>query len=69
MLAFLSRRDRAYVCDCVMAQHVKTDYDWTVDFSHYKTYSWGTVHTPAPCVVDRISVDNFSTYSERLDGS
>ena len=33
---------------------VKTDYDRTADFSHYKTYSWGEVHTQNPLWVDRI---------------
>ncbi len=36
---------------------VKTDYDRTVDFSRYKTYSWGKVHTPNPLWVDRIKAD------------
>ena len=33
---------------------VKTDYDRTTEFSRYKTYSWGKVHTPDPLWVDRI---------------
>ena len=33
---------------------VKTDYDRTAEFSHYKTYSWGKVHTQNPLWVDRI---------------
>ena len=33
---------------------VKTDYDRTADFSRYKTYSWGNVHTQNPLFVDRI---------------
>jgi len=33
---------------------VKTDYDRTTDFSHYKTYSWGKVHTQNPLGGDRI---------------
>jgi hypothetical protein len=37
-----------------VAQQVKTDYDRSTDFSHYKTYSWGKVHTQDPLWVDRI---------------
>ena len=33
---------------------VKTDYDRTADFSRYKTYSWGKVHTQNPLWGDRI---------------
>jgi Domain of unknown function (DUF4136) len=33
---------------------VKTDYDRNVNFSRYKTYSWGRVHTENPLWVDRI---------------
>jgi len=33
---------------------VKTDYDRTAEFSHYKTYSWGKVHTQNPLWSDRI---------------
>ena len=33
---------------------VKTDYDRTAEFSHYKTYSWGKVHTQNPLWADRI---------------
>ena len=33
---------------------IKTDYDRTADFSHYKTYSWGNVHTENALLVDRI---------------
>jgi hypothetical protein len=33
---------------------VKTDYDRAVEFSHYKTYSWGKVHTEDPLWGDRI---------------
>ena len=33
---------------------VKTDYDRTADFSRYKTYSWGEVHTQNPLLIDRI---------------
>src|SRR5258708_22779293 len=33
---------------------VKTDYDRTAEFSRYKTYSWGKVHTENPLLGDRI---------------
>jgi len=33
---------------------VKTDYDRTADFSRYKTYSWGKVHTHNPLWADRV---------------
>ena len=36
---------------------VKTDYDRTAEFSHYKTYSWGKVHTQNPLWGDRIKTD------------
>src|SRR6202165_5263270 len=36
------------------AQQVKTDYDRSADFSHYRTYSWEKVQTPDPLWVDRI---------------
>jgi hypothetical protein len=36
------------------AQQVKTDYDRSTDFDHYKTYSWERVQTQDPLWVDRI---------------
>jgi hypothetical protein len=36
-----------------LAEQVKTDYDRNADFSRYKTYSWGNVHTQNPLWVDR----------------
>ena len=36
---------------------VKTDYDRTAEFSRYKTYSWGRVHTQNPLWADRIKAD------------
>ena len=36
------------------AQHVKTDYDRSADFSQYKTYSWETVQTQDQLWVPRI---------------
>ena len=36
------------------AQQVKTDYDRSANFSHYKTYSWEHVKTQDPLYVDRI---------------
>jgi hypothetical protein len=37
-----------------MAQHVKTDFDRSADFSKYKTYSWEKVETPDALWVERI---------------
>jgi hypothetical protein len=37
-----------------LAQQVKTDYDRSIDFSQYKTYSWEKVATKDPLYVDRI---------------
>ena len=36
------------------AQQVKTDYDRSVNFDQYKTYSWQKVNTKNPLWVDRI---------------
>src|ERR1700684_3626225 len=36
------------------AQQVKTDYDRSANFSHYKTYSWEKVQTQDSLWVDRI---------------
>jgi hypothetical protein len=43
-----------------MAQQVKTDYDRNANFTQYKTYSWSSVKTKDPLLVDRIksSVDS-----------
>ncbi len=37
-----------------LADNVKTDYDHSVDFSQYHSYSWGQVKTSDPFYVDRI---------------
>ena len=37
-----------------VAQQVKTDYDRGAKFNEYKTYSWSTVKTKDPLLVDRI---------------
>lgn len=36
------------------ADNVRTDYDHSVDFTQYHTYSWGKVQTSEPFYVDRI---------------
>src|SRR5712672_1873071 len=36
------------------AQQVKTDYDRSVNFDQYKTYTWEKVQTQDPLWVDRI---------------
>jgi hypothetical protein len=42
------------------AGDVRTDYDYTVNFSQYNTYSWGKVQTSNPFFASRIqqAVDN-----------
>jgi hypothetical protein len=37
-----------------VAQQVKTDYDRNANFNQYKTYSWSSVKTKDPLLVDRI---------------
>jgi hypothetical protein len=37
-----------------VAQQVKTDYDRNANFNRYKTYSWSSVKTKDPLLVDRI---------------
>jgi hypothetical protein len=44
---------------------VKTDYDRTADFSHYKTYSWEKVETKDPLWVPRIKGAVNSTLSAK----
>ena len=44
----------AILAATVSLAEVKTDYDRTVEFDRYKTYSWGKVHTQNPLWVDRI---------------
>jgi hypothetical protein len=44
----------ATVAATALLAEVKTDYDRTADFSRYKTYSWGKVHTQNPLWADRI---------------
>jgi hypothetical protein len=36
------------------AQKVETDYDHTVNFAQYHTYSWGPVHAPDPFFEQRV---------------
>ena len=36
------------------AANVRTDYDHSVNFSQYNTYSWGKVHTSNPFFASRI---------------
>src|SRR5712672_4396247 len=39
------------------AEQVKTDYDRSVNFGQYKTYSWQNVDTKDPLQIDRIKSD------------
>src|ERR1700730_18177271 len=43
-----------FLTAAAFAQNVKTDYDRTVSFDQYKTYSWQKVDTKNPLWVDRI---------------
>ncbi|HXE09565.1 MAG TPA: DUF4136 domain-containing protein [Acidobacteriaceae bacterium] len=40
----------------VFAQAVNIDYDHTVNFLKFKTYSWGKVHATDPSVENRITI-------------
>ncbi len=42
---------------CVLIAEVKTDYNHSVDFSHYKTYSWLKVEAEDSLWKDRIQRD------------
>ena len=44
----------AILAATTLLAEVKTDYDRTAEFSRYKTYSWGKVHTQNPLWEDRI---------------
>jgi Domain of unknown function (DUF4136) len=48
-----------------VAQQVKTDYDRNAKFNQYKTYSWSSVKTKDPLLVDRIKSAVNSTLSAR----
>ncbi|HEY2498428.1 MAG TPA: DUF4136 domain-containing protein [Candidatus Angelobacter sp.] len=48
-----------------VAQQVKTDYDRDANFSQYKTYSWSSVKTADPLLVDRIKNAVNSTLSAK----
>jgi hypothetical protein len=43
-----------FLTAATFAEEVKTDYDRTVNFDQYKTYSWQKVDTKDPLWVDRI---------------
>ena len=40
----------------VFAQNISIDYDHTVNFLKFKTYSWGKIHATDPSVEDRITI-------------
>jgi Domain of unknown function (DUF4136) len=48
-----------------VAQQVKTDYDRNANFNQYKTYSWSSVKTKDPLLVDRIKSAVNSTLSAK----
>lgn len=43
-----------FISTPVLAQKVETDYDHSVNFTHYHTYCWGRVHSSDPLYEDRI---------------
>jgi hypothetical protein len=43
-----------FVSAPALAQKVETDYDHSVNFTHYHTYCWGHVHSSDPLYEDRI---------------
>jgi hypothetical protein len=47
------------------AQQVKSDYDHSVNFGQYKTYSWEKVQTKDPLLIDRIKGAVNSTLAAR----
>src|SRR5258707_7727180 len=51
---FVSIAMFVFLTTASFAQHVKTDYDRTINFDQYKTYSWEKVQTQDPLWVDRI---------------
>jgi hypothetical protein len=48
-----------------VAQQVKTDYDRNANFTQYKTYSWSSVETKDPLLVDRIKSEVNSTLAAK----
>ncbi len=54
MLMFPTLAAALFVAAVSFAQKVKTDYDRSADFSHYRTFSWEKVQTSDPLWVDRI---------------
>ena len=52
--AFIASAAIAFIPAAVYAQDVKTDYDRSADFTHYKSYSWEKVETKDPLWVSRI---------------
>lgn len=44
-------------CVSASAQKVETDYDHSIDFAQFHTYSWGHVHSTDPFVESRIRED------------
>jgi len=55
----------AILASTVSLAEVKTDYDRTVEFGRYKTYSWGKVHTQNPLWTDRIRAAVGSALAEK----
>ena len=55
----------AILCAAASFAAIKTDYDRNANFSRYKTYSWGNVHTQNPLWVDRIKAAVTSALAEK----
>jgi hypothetical protein len=51
---FLCATAVAILSATVSPAEVRADYDRTAEFSRYKTYSWGKIHSQDPLWSDRI---------------
>ena len=47
----------ATTCITALAQKVETDYDHSINFAQFHTYSWGHVHSSDPFAESRIRED------------
>jgi hypothetical protein len=46
----------AFSATCMPAQTATIDYDHTINFLKFKTYTWGKLHATDPSVEDRITI-------------
>ena len=56
-LSFIAVMLAAFASLPAAAQKVETDYDHSVNFSQFHTYSWGHVHSSDPFAESRIRED------------